>query len=111
MSLVSSVRHFRVPYGVCEINHGGRLVALREKPEHHYLVSTGLYALETSVLNLVPEGEFTNMTDLIAAVQKSGGTVGVYPISEGAWSDTGEWSEYQKTVAGLTGQAATIDWQ
>jgi hypothetical protein len=35
-------------------------------------------------------------------VKKQGGSVGVFPISEKSWNDTGEWDEYNKTVKRLT---------
>ena len=91
----------KIPYGICEIANEGKLLKLTEKPEYSYLVSTGMYVLKKSILKLIPPGEFYNMPDLISEVRGRGGDVGVYPISEKSWLDTGEWHEYKKTVEQL----------
>lgn len=102
ITVVVSLKNYTLPYGVCEIEDGGRLREIREKPQFNYLVNTGLYVLKQTVLNLIPEGELFHFTDLISAVQASGGKVGVYPISDKAWLDTGEWAEYRAAAANLT---------
>mgnify|MGYP001471210468 FL=1 len=94
--------NYRVPYGICEIENEGKLVSLKEKPEYSYLVSTGMYVVRDTALKLVPHDEHFNMTDLIDKVRDTGGTIGVYPISEKSWLDTGEWQEYKKTVEQLS---------
>jgi len=38
------------------------------------------------------------MTDLIDAILKRCGRVGVFPVSEGSWSDIGNWEDYQKCI-------------
>src|SRR4051794_24414787 len=40
--------------GIIEADSGGRVTAYREKPQHEYLVSMGIYVLERSVLDLIP---------------------------------------------------------
>lgn len=109
MTLVSSMRHYRIPYGICEIDPGGRLVEIREKPEMHFLISTGLYVVERSSLALIPEGLTFQMTDLIHALRAAGWTIGVYPISERAWDDTGEWDEYHKTAGQLAVEPPRVE--
>jgi dTDP-glucose pyrophosphorylase len=102
ITLVGSMINYSVPYGICEIAKEGKLVKLTEKPEYSYLVSTGMYIIRKSALEQIPHDEFFNMTDLISSVRASGRTVGVYPISEKSWMDTGEWHEYKKTVEQLS---------
>jgi len=102
ISLVGSMINHRVPYGICEIENEGKLVSLKEKPEYSYLVSTGMYVLRGSVLKYIPNNKHFNMTDLIDKVRNNDGTIGVYPISEKSWLDTGEWKEYKKTVEQLS---------
>ncbi len=98
ITLVGSMINYKIPYGICEIENKGRLVSLKEKPEKSYLVSTGMYVLRDTALKLVPKEKFFNMTDLITKVRNHNGTVGVYPISEKSWLDTGEWKQYKKTL-------------
>lgn len=101
ITLVGSMINYRVPYGICEIENEGKLVSLIEKPEYSYLVSTGMYVIRGTALKHIPNNEYFNMTDLIDKVRKNNGSIGVYPISEKSWLDTGEWKEYKKTVEQL----------
>ncbi len=98
VTMVVSLKKYKIPYGVCEIESGGQLKGIREKPEFDHLVNTGMYVLSPAVLAHIPAGRVFHMTDLIVAVQSAGGRVGVYPIGEGAWLDTGEWAEYKRTL-------------
>jgi dTDP-glucose pyrophosphorylase len=98
VTLVASVKPFRIPYGVCDLKEGGRLAGIREKPEFEFLVNTGLYMLDASALELIPPTGMFHMTDLISAAQAAGRRVGVFPVGGDAWLDTGEWAEYRKTV-------------
>lgn len=102
ITLVSSMMHYKIPYGICEIDTGGSLIEIREKPEYNFLISTGMYILNKKVLELIPDNEFFHITHLIEKVKENGGSVGVFPISENSWDDTGEWDEYKKTVKRLT---------
>jgi NDP-sugar pyrophosphorylase family protein len=96
-----SMQHHTVPYCVCEIESGGDLIAIREKPEYDFLINTGFYIIEPAVFNLIPEDTYFVMTDLIAKVKEKGLSVGVYPISGKAWTDVGQWTEYWNTIQEL----------
>ena len=102
ITLVGSMINYRIPYGICEIENEGKLVSLKEKPDYSYLVSTGMYVVRNTALKLIPHEKHFNMTDLINKVRETGGIIGVYPISEKSWLDTGEWKEYKKTVEQLS---------
>lgn len=97
ITLVVSMKHYRIPYGICEIRNGGDLVGIQEKPEYDYLVNAGLYLLERSVLEHIPEKYF-NMTDLIRYYISNNKKIGVYPVSDKSWLDMGEWQELQKML-------------
>ena len=94
ITLVGSMRHHIVPYGVCEIENGGDLIAIIEKPEYDYLINTGLYIIEPKVLDLIPENSRFDMTDLITKTQKNGLKVGIFPVSEKSWIDVGQMKDY-----------------
>jgi len=98
ITIVGSLRHFNIPYGICEIANGGELVRITEKPEYNLLVNTGMYVLRSEALRLIPEGAVFHMTDLIDKVKETGGRVAVFPVSDKAWLDTGEWAEYRKAL-------------
>ena len=105
LTLVGSFRHFKIPYGICKIADGGALLGIEEKPEYDYLINTGMYILKKDVLNLIPDNEHFNITDLIKKIKDSRGKVGVFPIDEKSWIDIGQWDEYQKAVRHLGGEA------
>jgi dTDP-glucose pyrophosphorylase len=98
ITLVASLKNYSIPYGVCEIENGGTLNRIREKPEYNFLVNTGLYILQPETLNLIPENELFHMTHLMEKVKLTGGKVGVYPISDKSWIDVGEWAEYKNAM-------------
>ena len=101
ITLVASLKNYPIPYGVCEIENGGSLIQLTEKPEYNLLVNTGMYILEPETLHLIPENEFFHITHLIERVKAGGGRIGVFPISENAWLDTGQWVEYKNSLKQL----------
>lgn len=98
ITIVASVKNYNIPYGVCEIENGGILQKIKEKPNLSFLVNTGMYVLNSSVLSMIPEGEFYHITQLIDDLKCDGRRIGVYPISENAWMDVGEWSKYKETL-------------
>jgi dTDP-glucose pyrophosphorylase len=98
ITLVSSMKNFTIPYGVCEIENGGILLNIREKPEYDFLVNTGMYVLEPEVLNDIPENKFYNITDLMEDYLKKEEKIAVYPVSEKSWLDMGQMCELQNMV-------------
>jgi dTDP-glucose pyrophosphorylase len=101
LTLVASLRDYNIPYGVCELEKGGSLARIMEKPQYSFLVNTGMYVVRRDRLDLIPEDARCDMTDFIEQIKKSGGRIGVFPIGENAWVDTGEWTEYRKALDSL----------
>lgn len=98
MTIVTMVKSFKIPYGVIETGEDGLMTALKEKPEQTYQVNTGVYILNPELIDEIPEGEFFHITHLMEKVQKRGGRVGCFPVSEQSWRDMGEWREYLKMI-------------
>ena len=98
ITLVASAKQFNIPYGICELNEKGSLKRIQEKPEYNYLVNTGLYLLTPDVIDLIPDDKLFHITQLMDNVREKGGTIGVYPVSEMAWIDVGQWAEYRKAL-------------
>jgi NDP-sugar pyrophosphorylase family protein len=92
------LKHYAVPYGVLETGADGLLEQIQEKPEFTFKINSGMYILEPQLLAEIPENTHFHITELIEKVRARGGRVGVFPVSEGAWMDIGEWHEYNKTV-------------
>ncbi len=98
ITLVGAMKQYSVPYGVCDIEKDGKLKSFIEKPEFDYLVNTGLYVIAPSVIKLIPEDTYFDMTDLLKALMDKGERIGVYPVSEKSWVDVGQWEEFNNAL-------------
>jgi NDP-sugar pyrophosphorylase family protein len=76
------------PYGVLQVQDG-RVTGIVEKPTVVDTVSTGIYAIQPSVLALIPEETFFDMPDLANALLAQGRNVA-------AWPFRGEWLAIQR---------------
>lgn len=101
ITIVGSVKHFRIPYGVMKISSGGILNELIEKPEYDFLVDTGMHVFKKEVISLIPKRGLFHITDLIIKLKAKKGKIGVYPVRERAWIDIGQWEEYKKAIEKL----------
>lgn len=101
VTLVGSAVHYEIPYGTCVLNESGSLASIHEKPSYDFLVNTGMYVLDAEMLSVIPATGAYHMTHLIEDVLKAGRTVGVFPISEDAWIDVGQWKEYARATERL----------
>lgn len=106
-TLVASMRHYVVPYGVCEMGSEGELRRIVEKPEYDFFVNTGFYLINPEVLGLIPADDYFDMTDLIGKIQSSEMRIGVFPVSEKSWADIGQWDEYRDTLEILSHRTGT----
>ena len=98
LTIVTAVKSFRIPYGVIETGDDGLMTGLQEKPEQTYMINTGVYILNSELIDEIPEGEFFHITHLMEKVKSRGGRVGCFPVSEHSWKDMGEWPEYLKMI-------------
>ncbi len=91
---------FQIPYGVVECI-GPKVCKLQEKPTKTFLVNAGIYLLEPEVQQMVPNNEFTNMTDLIDILLKQERTVTSFPVME-YWLDIGQIADYNQAQNDVT---------
>ena len=98
ITVVAALKNYSIPYGTLETGEGGQLISLHEKPELTYKINTGMYILEPTLIEEIPEDEFYHITFLIEKLVKEGRKVGVFPINEGSWTDIGNWDEYIKYI-------------
>lgn len=98
LTIVTMVKSFRIPYGVIETGEDGLMISLSEKPELTYQINTGVYILNPSCIDEIPENGFFHITHLMEKIKARGGRVGCFPVSEHAWKDMGEWPEYLKMI-------------
>lgn len=98
LTIVTAVKSLRIPYGVIETGEDGLMTHMREKPEITYQINTGVYILNPTCIDEIPDGEFFHITHLMEAIKARGGRVGCFPVSEKSWKDMGEWPEYLKLI-------------
>ncbi|MEN2768693.1 nucleotidyltransferase family protein [Ornithinibacillus xuwenensis] len=101
ITLVSSLKHYTIPYGVIKLNETSNVKQMIEKPEYAYLVNTGMYILEPECLEDIPPNTFFHITELINQYIETGEKIGVYPISENAWLDMGQFKEMENMIEKL----------
>ena len=81
-------RTINIDYGVIQSDNAGHLANYDEKPEIGMVVSTGIYGLRGSSLDLVQPGRSMDMPDLLRALQANGRPVACY-VSDCEWKDLG----------------------
>lgn len=94
MSIAAVPYTVSIPFGICDLD-GRDVKGIVEKPTYNYYANAGIYMLRREVINMIPENEFYNATDLIDALVKNGNKVIRYPL-KGTWIDIGSVSEYNK---------------
>ena len=94
LTVVGTIQHHQIPYGIISFKKKGGIQKIEEKPEIDFTVNTGVYVFSKNVLKLIPKGKMFDMPDLINVLLKNKMKVGVYPISEKSYIDVGQWEEY-----------------
>lgn len=97
LTVVAAVKTISIPYGTIITGENGLLESIEEKPTLSFKINTGLYILESSLLDDIPD-EFFHITHLMEKLKAQGRRVGVYPISQNDWKDMGDWGEYLKLI-------------
>lgn len=87
-------QNFQVPYGVIE-RDGVYVQGFSEKPVLKYFVNAGMYLLEPSAYEFIPNGGRYDMTDLIQRMIDEGRPVVAFPVHE-YWIDIGQPDNYVK---------------
>ena len=83
-----------VPFGVVQCDDV-RVTQLQEKPSQTFFINAGMYLLEPSACDHIPDGQRFDMTDLIQRMLETGRTVVSFPIVE-YWLDIGQHADYEK---------------
>lgn len=96
LTIVSALKNIVVPYGVIHSSENGTIEFMEEKPKLSYFVNTGMYILNPSLVDDIPQDEFYHMTHLADKLMSEGRRVGMYPISEDSFLDMGEFEEMHR---------------
>lgn len=96
LTIVTALKNIVVPYGVIHSSENGAIDFMEEKPKLSYFVNTGMYILNSELVDEIPEDTFFHMTDLANKLLAEGRKVGMYPISEDSFLDMGEFEEMHR---------------
>lgn len=75
-------------YGVFEAE-GDKIVSIKEKPTHNYMVNVGTYICEPNVITDIKENTEYGFTDIIELEMNMGNRIGSYHIEKYCWLDMG----------------------
>lgn len=96
LTIAVKSHEYTVPYGVVNLQNG-QITDLKEKPTQNYFVSGGIYCLSSTVIDLIPEGEYCDITELIGQLLEQKRRVGSFLITE-YWMDIGTLNDYDRAV-------------
>jgi dTDP-glucose pyrophosphorylase len=105
ITFVCAMKNVTIPYGVITVDDAGNIDTISEKPSYSFLTNTGLYVVEPSVIESLVDGEFIHMPDIARRLMDRGGKVGIYPVSERAWLDMGQFKEMENMFRSLGGDS------
>ena len=75
----------------------GELKNILEKPNYNFLVNIGLYIINKKLLKIIPKNKYLDFSDILKIFKSNNKKIGVFPVSENAWLDIGQWEEYKKS--------------
>ncbi len=96
MTVAVRLHDFAIPYDVIE-TQDGLISGVHEKPSIQRFINAGAYLLSPEVLELIPQGQSFDMTDLINQLVQEGRRVVSFPIHE-YWREIKGYDDYQKAV-------------
>jgi NDP-mannose synthase len=104
LTIATHDRRIKIDYGVLHLQQLGinghmqhRITEFQEKPEIVSTVSMGIYVMEPSVIDFVPEGQAFDLPDLVQALLRAKQPVGAYKY-DGLWFDIGRKEDYERAV-------------
>ncbi|MBA2500479.1 MAG: NTP transferase domain-containing protein [Chitinophagaceae bacterium] len=95
MAVAATSYHVDVPYAVLEVDGKNLATSLKEKPRYTYYSNAGIYFLKKEVLEMIPAGEYFDITDLMEAILAANKKLITYPIT-GYWLDIGKPEDYKQ---------------
>jgi dTDP-glucose pyrophosphorylase len=95
MAVAATTYHVDVPYAVLETDSNQKVKSLKEKPRYTYYSNAGIYILNKSILKMIPEDQFFDITELMEKIVEMGLNLITYPIN-GYWLDIGKHDDYKR---------------
>lgn len=81
ITVAIKIHEQKSPFGVIELD-GNDIKEIREKPSFKFFISTGIYVLSPSILDIVPKDTYYDMPDLIKDAMDKGKKVLGYAFDD-----------------------------
>lgn len=81
----------QVPFGVVNIENG-MVSSFVEKPSYSFNVNAGIYIVDPTIVNSIPENQYYDMSTLLNSLLDKGDIISCFPIVE-EWIDVGRESD------------------
>lgn len=95
---ITSIKHYKIPYGVVFTKEQGQVEKIEEKPEYIFQINTGVYLLSKESLKYIKPKTYLDMPHLINVLLENQKKVIAYPINEKNYLDVGQWEEYRNVL-------------
>jgi len=96
-SISAYCRKHTIDYGVLETDNEGMLKGFQEKPTNAYNVSMGIYMVNRSILDYLPESTYFGFDNLMLRLIQDRCQVRVVPFN-GYWLDIGRPDDYMQAI-------------
>jgi NDP-sugar pyrophosphorylase family protein len=97
LTIATHDRSITINYGMLHLDVLARVQDFEEKPEILSTVSMGIYVMEPSVLDYIPDGGPFDFPELVGGLLQAGQPVGAYRF-DGMWFDIGRPDDYEQAV-------------
>jgi dTDP-glucose pyrophosphorylase len=97
LTIIASMENIDISYGVVMSDYNENYVSLVEKPNYNFLINTGIYILNPSILNFINKNEKLDMPDLIERVKQKNMKIKIFATHK-KMVDIGQWEYYKKFI-------------
>ncbi len=104
ITMICAYKNIQIPYGIVEMGLDGVIEDMKEKLQMSFLTNTGIYVVESEVLDDMEEGVPIGFPDVVQQQKEKGRNVAIYPVSENDWFDMGQLPELEKMRKRLYGE-------
>jgi dTDP-glucose pyrophosphorylase len=105
ITMVCSLKNFKIPYGVIELGKDGQIKNIKEKPQLSFFTNTGMYIVDKKIVEELEKNVCVGFPDIIEKYKELGYKIGVYPINEKNWMDMGQLEDLEKMRVRLYGSS------
>jgi len=98
LTIATHKRSIQIDYGMLHLDEASRVRGYDEKPTISSPMSMGIYVMEPSVIEHIPEHGSFDFPDLVHALLDAGEPIGAY-LHEGLWFDIGRQEDYERAVS------------